>query len=119
MSLCVMQHFHHIRAELTETSIGDDVVSVVTLLAVLRLHLPVPTRAHSVRDLLCGLERLEWLKNISENHHGWCKTLSKLYPTSHSEDKTELNPPSEDGWRNTRTLLGVTCMGFHPSLSLK
>lgn len=75
MLLCMMQHFHHIRAELTETSIGDDVVSVVTLLAVLRLHLPVPARAHSVRDLLCGLERLEGLENMSENRHCWCKTL--------------------------------------------
>lgn len=25
----------------------------------------------------------------------------KIYLTSHSEDNTKLNPPSEDGWRNT------------------
>lgn len=75
MLLCIMRHFHHIRAELTETSIGDDVVSIVTLLAVLWLHLPVPARAHFVWDLLCGLERLEGLENMSKNCHCWCKTL--------------------------------------------
>lgn len=111
-----MRHFHHIRAELTETSIGDDVVSVVALLAVLRLHLPVPARARSVRDLLCGLEGLEGLKNISENPSLLVQNFVKV---QRYIPDLALNPPSEDGWRNTHTPLGVTCMGFHPSLSLK
>lgn len=29
----------------------------------------------------------------------------KIYLTSRSEDKTKLNPPSEDGWRNTHPLV--------------
>ena len=46
---------------LTETSISDNLVSVITLLCVLGLHLSVPTHTDSVRDFLCGLERLEGL----------------------------------------------------------
>lgn len=50
--------------ELTETSISDNLVSVITLLSVLGLHLSVPTHANSVWDILCGLEWLEGLDKL-------------------------------------------------------
>lgn len=49
------------KTELTETSVSDNLVSIVALLAVLGLNLSVPTHTNSVRDFLCGLERLEGL----------------------------------------------------------
>lgn len=47
-----------------ETGVTDDLVPVVTLLPVLRLHFPVPTHPDPVRNLLCGLERLEGLYGL-------------------------------------------------------
>lgn len=52
---------------LTETGVGDDVVPVVTLLSVLRLHLPVPAGSQPVRKLLRGLERLEGLEKQQQH----------------------------------------------------
>lgn len=52
------------KAQHTETSISDNLVSIITLLSVLGLHLSIPTRADSVFHILCGLERLEGLEKL-------------------------------------------------------
>lgn len=53
-----------VRPFTVEAGVTDELVAVVALLSVLGLHFPISTHAHSVRNLLCGLVRLEWLNRL-------------------------------------------------------
>lgn len=52
--------------ELTEARICDNLVSIITLLSVLGLHLSISTHANSVWDFLSRLVWLEGLEKLKE-----------------------------------------------------
>lgn len=84
------------KAQHTETSISDDLVSIITLLSVLGLHLSIPTDADSVLDILCGLERLEGLDKLhnTDNILVTFKIIFELM-TNVSFQPKKRDPPQE------------------------
>lgn len=88
ITLWLLAPFH--KTELTETSISDNLVSIITLLSMLGLHLSIPTHANSVWDFLRGLERLEGLEKSREKTNSVSENL-KSYLTRWFDGKQDIS----------------------------
>lgn len=115
INVWLLAPFH--KTELTETSISDNLVSIITLLSMLGLHLSIPTHANSVWDFLRGLERLEGLEKVVRKqtalvnpvaeveNHIWPDDLItnktfqwQVYQTPPTEGECEKARPDADVW---------------------